>query len=462
MSASPTARTSSPALLLIAALLLGSIAAHAGDDEVTAAALVEEGKTLFRSKDYAAAFAKFRAAADLDKAQPNALYNAALAARKAGLLEDAATAYTDLLRLHGDDLDAVYGLAETQRALAHYEEARALYERYLRDEVRPERTDLKAKATASLAALPPMVARAPTPALERPASDDVAPAPNAQALFEEGQALAKQQKYDAAAARFLAALAADPTRIDALLRAALMMRKHDALDDAKAAYERVLASTTAPEQVLDATYGLAETERLRGDKPQAIALFTRYADNEHRPGEERYAARAREMAAALASELATAAAPGVEPAIASVAAPAFVFFGDALLVDQLVDKARAADAAGNQDAGRTLWSRVAALSPHDARLPAAAPTTCEAVREQALGELAMTERKPDVAVAAFQRARACDPARAAPLWGLSRAFDALGDKKGAKHHAALYLRSNAPDRDATSTSAATWRAEQPD
>ncbi|MDP2344715.1 MAG: tetratricopeptide repeat protein [Deltaproteobacteria bacterium] len=552
--------------LLASSLALSPIifsSAARADKKADAVVLVDEGKVFFKAKDYGPAFAKFRAAADLDSTHPTALYNAALAARKGGLLAEAAVAYADLLKLHPDDLDAVYGLAETQRALSHYDEARGLYERYVRDEKRAERQELVEKSKAALGALPTDVPKAATPSLERAAADvpaaavvatvsDAAKA-RAQELFDEGQAFAKLLRFDDATARFLAAAELDPARLDAVLRAALMLRKGNALDRSKTAYEQVLSSTTPaanPLQILDATYGLAETERLRGEKLHAAELFTRYADNETRPGEERYVTRARELAALLRQEAGAAVAvvavpvlpvvvpvivppipviappipalpipviappvPAVveppvvavvvppvvkpEPAIAApveapiaaapiappviepvavveapvVAAPAppppaaLSFFGDGLVVDQLIERARAADAAEAPETAGALWARARSLAPGDPRLPppaTAKSAPCDVERQLATGEHALATENPADAIAAFRRARVCDPRRAAPLWGLSRAFDEVGAKKQAKHHAHLYARSNAPDRDPTSASKAAWRSEQPD
>ena len=91
-----------------------------------------------------------------------------------------------------------------------------------------------------------------------------------------------------------------------------------------------------------------------------------------------------------------------------------------------------------------------------------ADAPCDADRLLAEGEVALANQNAAVAMASFRRARACAPARAAPLWGLSRAFDAVGAKKQAKHHAALYARSASADRDPKAASKAAWRAEQPD
>jgi hypothetical protein len=74
------------------------------------------------------------------------------------------------------------------------------------------------------------------------------------------------------------------------------------------------------------------------------------------------------------------------------------------------------------------------------------------------------EKRPDPkkALALFQRAYAADPTRAAPLWGMSRAADALGDRKNGRFYARLVVRSSASDKTAEMAHAASWRVELPE
>ena len=155
------------AVVVVAAALALSGVAHAGS---RADDLVADGKRLYADGDMVGAFERFRAAADLDDNHPTALYNAALAARKAGLLEQAAVAYRGVLARDANDLDVVFGLAEVERALGNVEVARALYIRWLRDEQRGDREALRVRAQAGLDALPVAVAPMTPPSLDRPAA----------------------------------------------------------------------------------------------------------------------------------------------------------------------------------------------------------------------------------------------------------------------------------------------------
>ena len=153
----------------------------------------------------------------------------------------------------------------------------------------------------------------------------------------------------------------------------------------------------------------------------------------------------------------------VSPAVTATEPPA-LFFGDVIVVQKLIEQARAEDAS-EQGKGAGLWARARALAPADPRLPAAsgaAPAPCDMEHLLAAAEVGLSNHKPAEALEAFRRARVCDPNRSAPLWGLSRAFDALGARAQAKHHARLYVLSSAPDRDPTSSTKAAWRCEQPE
>src|SRR5436190_1891016 len=114
-------------LAVVAALALAPLAAvpaRAADAPAApvtadARALLDEGKQLFADKHFREAADKFHAAYALDQSLGIALYNEAFALRKAGLMELARDAYGRFLAAEPNDLDALWGLAECERALGN-------------------------------------------------------------------------------------------------------------------------------------------------------------------------------------------------------------------------------------------------------------------------------------------------------------------------------------------------------
>ena len=514
-----TSKRSSPARLRLAAAIFAVGTTIAWSSSTTAApeaaadpsadvdsleAIIVDGKARFRAGDFKGAYRRFLTVANERPSHPNARFNAALSARKAGLMDEASIQYRQLVKDTPSDLDAVFGLAEVERALGNVEAARGHYTRYLAEEQRAERAELRQRAEEGLAALPSAMAPTPTPTVDRlstlaiPAPPVVpipavvplpvvAPAPAADMpspkkdtapdRFAEGVALSKAGRHLEAATAFVDVVEADSTRFDAALKAALSFRRASQFDDAIKHYTSVIVATDASEsQRLDATYGRAETHRMRageGDIDAAIEGFSRYVDGEKRPAEARFVTRARERLAALKALALGPTTPPTppttptatsEPAPTIVAATATPFFGDALLREHLAERLQ----DGVDDARETVRARGAALNPEDHRFAAGADTTtvdgagtCDAEGQLAAGEVALGNGDPTAAVVAFRRARACDPSRARPLWGLSRAFDALGARQQGKHQAALYVRSSAPDKDLGSDREAWLRSESP-
>ncbi len=64
-----------------------------------------------------------------------------------------------------------------------------------------------------------------------------------------------------------------------------------------------------------------------------------------------------------------------------------------------------------------------------------------------LGDAQLKRESPALAIVAYQRSVSLAPRRAAPFWGIARAYDALGEKQSAKQYYRLYAASVAPDVD---------------
>lgn len=120
----------------------------------------------------------------------------------------------------------------------------------------------------------------------------------------------------------------------------------------------------------------------------------------------------------------------------------------------------AADQAGLlAEAG--VADRARALAYDDPRLALPAPPPSVVDHRLGRGEAALAKRDGPGARRAFQKALACDPTRTAPLWGLSRAADLVGERMPGRLHARRYLEVRGPDQDPGTARAALFRSEAP-
>lgn len=244
---------------------------------------LEAGKKAFANERFAEAARVFLQAFELDPTLSAALYNRAFALRKAGDYSAARDAYLALLAASPGDVDVLFGLAETARALEDDFGAARLFEDYAAREARPERARHVAYAraqAAELAARVAHVAGAVHPQAQREAA----------ALMAAADQAARAKRHEEAAESYAAAAARDPTLVQALYRRALQLRKAGRLAEARDAYRAFL--TRVPLDP-DGVYGFAETLRLMEHPAGAARAFARYAEIETRPSEQKYVARAR-------------------------------------------------------------------------------------------------------------------------------------------------------------------------
>ena len=148
-------------------------------------------------------------------------------------------------------------------------------------------------------------------------------------------------------------------------------------------------------------------------------------------------------------------------------AVAFVLVTSTLVADEppvsLVDRvvARSLLDDGKQAEAKAVVPALKLAGPKrdDANAPSGA------LADLAKGEALLAKKTKDdakLALVAFKRALAKAPKSAAPLWGIARADDAVGDALNARRYAGLYVKSAAADKDPAVQSAAQWRLEQPD
>jgi len=483
---------------------------------------LEAGKKAFAAKKYEEAAQLFGQSFKSDPKLTIALYNRAFALRKAQKYGDAAVAYRAFLQLLPEDLDALYGLAESERLAGENDSARQHYREYIAKEKREKRRGHVDRAREQLAGL----------------GADVGP--DLDGMFAQGLKLHREKKYAEAAAVFVKVYGLDDGRKDALYRQALALRRAGDLVEAKLAYRKFLKYV--PKDA-DGIYGLAETERLSGNAPEAIRYFERYIEIEKRPSEAKYVERARQyikllrgvpkeepapaVAAApapvepapvepapvepvpVASSPPAVEPPAAEPEPASPVEPAVpespaveepapltlpsiptiaghgpspshaAVLGRALGVRKLVREGREALEGGDADRAHERFALAAAMAPDDEAVAAARDATALARTPRrasgmsadeslaaldtllAEAESALTEGRAEAAIAAFQRARAAYPGSARPLFGLARAYELKGDTRGARHGYQLYIDSDAADVDADKVSDARWKLAQP-
>ncbi|MCP4504533.1 MAG: tetratricopeptide repeat protein [Deltaproteobacteria bacterium] len=259
----------------------------------SADALLKAGKTAFRNKQYDEAAKLFQQAYAKDKELTTALYNRALALRKAGRKAASREAYARYHQAVPGDADGTFGLAEAERLVGRDDEALALFEQYLSQEKRSNKTKYQKFAQEKIKILQ---------AKKVVAADASSKGRTAEEALEEGTRAYREQRFDQAAAAFGEAYAKDPRNTDALYRQALSFRKKGRLVEAVGAYQKLRMK--APKH-LDALFGLAETHRLQGDKKkQALREFQSYLRLEKRAGKDRFRSYAEQQVAALSGEIA--------------------------------------------------------------------------------------------------------------------------------------------------------------
>ncbi len=141
-----------------------------------AAGRFAEAMRLYQQKEYRQAAVIFLEVYASDEKRTKALYRSALALRQAGDLDAARERYEKYLLLEPTDPDAVYGLAETERAAGRTERAVKLYERYLEVEKRASEAKWVARARELIAVLRATLAPAASPAVVEGAPEPELPA----------------------------------------------------------------------------------------------------------------------------------------------------------------------------------------------------------------------------------------------------------------------------------------------
>jgi len=381
---------------------VGASASHANE---AAQAAMASGKAAFRAKNYDDAARLFAEAYKHDASLVSALYNRALALRKAGRKAASREAYASYHQVKPSDPDGTFGLAEAERLLGNDGEAARLFERYVAQESRPGKESYVAFAKKQIAGLKERQVRR---------ADSASGGRSADEAMQAGAEAYRGKRYDQAAAAFGEAFAKDASNLEAKYREALSLRKGKRYDDAVSAYGVLLKRNR---NHLDALFGLAETRRLMGDEQAAKRGFRTYLKREKRPGKEKYRAYAEQQLKALeqgATGAEASSSTSSEGPRGDIAEQRFQAGNDAYKAKQYDEAARAFAAAQQAD-----------------------PRRMDALYRQALS-LRKAKRLVE-AKAAYEAYVASVPADLDGLFGLAETERLLGETQAATKHFAAYL-----------------------
>jgi tetratricopeptide (TPR) repeat protein len=200
------------------------------------------GSVLFRQGKRAEAVTRFQAAIAADPGMKLAYFNLGYAARKTGDFAVAAQAYETYVKLEPADADGYFGLGEAYRNQAKAELAVRAYETYVTLETRPSEQAWVEKAKEYIAQLK---AQAAAPAASVSTGAGAAGATAAEHILEGDKALGAGNAA-AAAQAYQSALMLEPTNVEALYKQGNAMAKTGDYRSAIAKWERVVQLSADP------------------------------------------------------------------------------------------------------------------------------------------------------------------------------------------------------------------------
>lgn len=420
----------------------------------------DAGMDLYKQGKFAEAAEAFQKAHQKDPGLHQALYREGLARRKTGDLEGARKAYEAFTAAQPDDPDGHYGLAETHRLRGDVPAARRSFERYVALEKRPSEQKYVEKARAYLEET-------------KGQGEAVAAAEGAEAGAEGEGATGEASEASAAAAEPAAAgerpgaPAAVATGAPRAVKAAPGVEPAEghahlgasAAEHAPALAERVTVAgllhhgedALAKGDAATAARHFALAIALDPDDPAPYLLHGKALEEAGRDGDaaKRYQEalrRAESGPVADEAERRLAALQGGPVKATGRRRPG----GSARQQREaagLLDEARGLVSAQDYAEALARLGEAANLDPGNPDI------------FLATGDLHLATKQSVRALQAYQRALALAPDRAAPLYGIARAYEAAGERRVAEHHYRLYARSKASDVDPKLQRDAWLRAE---
>jgi tetratricopeptide (TPR) repeat protein len=463
--------------------LQGAGAGPSRSDKAVAEKLIADGKKAYRAKDYAGAAKLFRRAQQADPSSDEAVYREGLAQRRAGNLDAAVDAYGRFVQRRPDDPDGHYGLAETYRLNNDVMKAREHFEKYIALEKRASEAKYVARAKAYLAKTAKeaeRLAMAEKKAGKKPtdepkadnktdgktgdtqeATDDES-TKTADASGKTGKDGADEGSADEGSAEEgkAAGSTGEASKDDADILAMAGGKTDDVapppvgepqegLGAAPELHSSVFAKRLTVQGLLDhgnAAMGTGAVDKaarhfalacaIAPDDPLAHLLFGRSLEalgesakaREHyqqvidlsgKEAQNKVVLEARSRLSETTSGSNQLAATPEQSAEAAT----------------LIDRARERMGAGDNDEALALLKEAAENDPNNPGI------------YMLVGDLHLKRSKGLPALQAFQRALALTPSKAAPLYGIARAYEMAGERRVAMHHYRLYLRSEAADVD---------------
>ena len=249
------------------------------------------------TNDFADAAAEMETAVRFEPRFAFGWYLLASTSRRAGDYDRAVAAYRRYLELRPAEPDPLFGIGLSLEAIGDRDGALASFQRYVERDTRPGSAEFVATAKTRIAALEKAKSTA-KPASPSGAGGAGAPSGTGGASgaapvtghAAAGTELVAEHKAAAAVGELQTAVKDSPADAASWYKLAFSLRQSGQLAESAKAYQRYI--TLKPDDP-DPYYGLGQVQVALNRPDDALATFRAYVKLEHRPGEQRWLAKAR-------------------------------------------------------------------------------------------------------------------------------------------------------------------------
>lgn len=400
------------------------------------------GSLLYQQGDFAGAAYHFQMLVEVAPDEVAGWYNLGYALRKSHEYEEAVKAYRKYIAANPDDPDGYFGLAETLRALGWFDEALVEYQNYLEKEERESEVEWVERAQERVADLQFKIEK-------KREAEELAQQQREAQQRKENEARAAQQRMapqppvESEAPVQSTALTADE-RADELVRQGDTLFRSRDHQGALARYEQALSLTPNESKIL-LKVGLAQANL--GRQEQALNSWRQVLALD--PGNKHASAYIARVESAQASTASPSAPASPRSPQSPAGQPENSATEQGLAGRQASNSAQHADSAlqvqeAYQQATQLISSRKfgEALDVLNGILRQN-PKHLSSLSARASLNFAL--RDYQAATSDYRQVLTLQPSLAAPLYGLGRAYEALGDETRAAQFYDAYLKSNASD-----------------